>query len=97
YAQELEDLTPSAAAEGRLLRNLTGSRLFIQRQPAITARPCAAPARRKSMRTPLALILAAGLTTAGLALAAPAPAEEAVFVMHKVDAQGVGDRIGEIR
>jgi Cu-Zn family superoxide dismutase len=49
------------------------------------------------MRTPLALILAAGLGTAGSALAQPAPAEEAVFVMHKVDAQGVGERIGEIK
>ena len=48
------------------------------------------------MRVSTALAVAAGLATAGIVLSIPASAEEAVFVMRKVDGNGVGPPIGRV-
>src|SRR5690606_164880 len=50
----------------------------------------------RTMHRPLALVAAAGLASVGLALHAPASAEEVVFVMHRVDSNRVGAVIGEV-
>lgn len=46
------------------------------------------------MRAAIVLALAGGLTTAGLA--APAEAEDAVFIMHAISRDGIGPAIGTV-
>src|SRR5690606_31324718 len=70
-----------------------GRRLFNGNTPRPQCAPLAPRRREKSMRN-LKILAVAGLATAALAITTPAPAEEAVFVMHKIDAKGVGEPIG---
>ncbi|HEX7005789.1 MAG TPA: superoxide dismutase family protein [Alphaproteobacteria bacterium] len=44
----------------------------------------------------LKVLAVAGLAAAALAITTPAPAEEAVFIMHKIDGKGIGPEIGRI-